>query len=133
MEAGVLPMKICRRIPASLAGLAAACLLSGCTGIRDDIPDYRMFRGAATFSKLTPAIQQSPFVTYCPPPAVGTVDYRLRQFPERTEQARESLQLISQERNIAVLARHGEGHRPTGLPGIDAADMRQGRVVSVFG
>ena len=117
-------------IHGALAGLLTL-LLQGCTGMQGASSPDRLFRGVATFNKLTPAVRMSPLVTYCKPPAAGSIDYASRQFPGTAGDDRQLMRIVERAQGIAGVAVTGHGYRA--LPGMDGRPGNSGRLISCGG
>ena len=126
-------MNVHRYITVSLTGLLCACLLQGCTGMRDTADREQLFRGKASFGKLVPAVRQSPLVTYCRPATVDSVDYGIRQFPATAASGRQSLLVTERVQGITGMTASATGEIPMGLPGIDDWENSRGQIVSCGG
>ena len=87
-------MRVHSVIHAGLTGLLTLLLLQACTGMQGASSPDRLFRGVATYEKLTPAVRMSPLVTYCQPPVAGSIEYTLRQFPGKAGTDRQVMRVV---------------------------------------
>ena len=124
-------MRVHPVIHAGLTGLLTLLLLQGCTGMQGVSSPDRLFRGVATFKKLTPAVRMSPLVTYCKPPVAGSIEYTLRQFPVKAGTDRQVVSVVDRAQGVAGVAVTGHGH--WGPPGVDGGSGNSGRVISCGG
>ena len=124
-------MKVHSVIYAGLTGLLTLLLLQGCTGMQGVSSPDRLFRGVATFKKLTPAVRMSPLVTYCKPPVAGSIEYSIRQFPGKAGTDRRVMRIVERTQGIAGVSVTGHGHWEP--PGMDGESGNSGRVISCGG
>lgn len=118
-----------------LTGLLTLLLLQGCSGMQGVSTPDRLFRGAATFSKLTPAVRMSPLVTYCKPAVVESVEFTTRQFPGKAGVERQAVRIVERVQGIAGATMTGNGHwRGPGMaiePGISAQVISCGGLITL--
>jgi len=125
------PVRVHSVLYVVLTGLVTLLLLQGCTGMQGVSTPDRLFRGDATFSKLTPAVRTSPLVTYCRPALVERIEFTTGQFPDKTESGRQLMRVDERAQGIAGVTVTGNGRwRP---PGMADGSGNSARVISCGG